>query len=253
MGKFIHKVELLDRLGFIENELKNVRQGKNTAKTKVLVEELKRRVAISPDNIHIPFDISCPTIVCASCDHFPCGSPLPKEVADLQNQLNDVLSYLGATEDDECSEVMSSESTIDTISDTGSEEDKSLVVHDNEVIFIGKNRETNTEDSVDLITSTEKCMSSSNREDTASNSGRKGILLNRMDNGNVIRDGCPLSDAKRKASSRGARTVRFCNQSSVHIIHAEPAPLSLEERLAKARGLINEARNSRQTLVRAAI
>jgi len=226
-------------------------------KKKILVEELKRRVEIWSDNIHIPFDLTCPTTVCASYDHLSCVSPHPEEVMHLENQLNAALMYLRGNEDDDCSEVMSSESTIDTISDPGAEEDKSLVMHDSEVIFISKNQvQSNTEDPANIFTSTKESTPLPDREAptnkvTMKSSRRyKGILMNRTDNGNVIRDGCFPSDAKRKNTSSRVKTVRFCNQSSVHLIDAK---LSLKDRLAKARGLIDGARNSRQTLVRATV
>jgi len=260
VGKSLSKFEFLDRLAVIEGELKknlNVREVKTTAEKKILVEELKRRVEIWSDNIHIPFDLTCPTTVCASYDHLSCVSPHPEEVMHLENQLNAALMYLRGNEDDDCSEVMSSESTIDTISDPGAEEDKSLVMHDSEVIFISKNQvQSNTEDPANIFTSTKESTPLPDREAppnkvTMKSSRRyKGILKNRTDNGNVIRDGCFPSDTKRKNTSSRVKTVRFCNQSSVHLIDAK---LSLKDRLAKARGLIDGARNSRQTLVRATV
>lgn len=243
--KSLSKLELLDRLGVIESELKtisNVQQGKSIAKCKVLVEELKRRVEISPENIHnISLDLPCPTRICASYNYTTCVSLQPEEVVSLENQLNAALMHLSAEEDDN-SEVMSSESTIDTISDSGTEEDKSTVIHNNEVIFISKNQVTSTTtDSSDIFTSTKKNNPFPTDKVTTKSSRRyKGILMNSMGNGN----------GKQKDNSRNVRTVRFCNQCSVHHIAAEPTP---EDRLARARRLIKEARNSRQTLVGATV
>lgn len=250
IGKCLSKMELLDRLEVIESALKkilNVQQCKSIAKNKVLVEELKRRVEISPENIHyIPLDLPCPTPICASYNHVSCVSLQPEEVVNLENRLNAALMHLSATEEDDDSEVMSSESTIDTISDSGTEEDKSTVLHNNEVIFIGKNQVTSkTKYSSDIFTSTKESTPLSDREfptnKVKKSSGKyKGILLNSMGNGNV----------KRTDNSRNVRTVRFCNQCSVHHIVAEPTS---EDRLARARRLIKEARNSRQTLAGAIV
>jgi len=194
---------------------------------------LKRRVELSPDNTRIPFGIPQSTHVCIGCKHMSCVVPQPQEVVRLENQLNAAITYLGAIEDDDGSEAMSSES---------SEEHKPLVIHDSEVIVISKNQiQSNTEDPADISTSTKETTPLHDREAPTDKGTEKSITRYK----GILR---VPSDTKRNGPLRRERTVRFCDQSSVRVIDAEP---SLADRLAKARDLINEARNSRQKLVSA--
>jgi len=260
IGTTLTKLELLDRLTIIDHGLKkslNIRRGKNTAKKIALVEELKRQVEISADDTRIPFNLHSGAPVSIGCRYMSCVSSQAEEVVHLENQLNAALMYLSVNEGDDGSEAMSSESTVDsTISGPG-EEDESLMVHDREVIIISKNQmPSHTDDPPDIFTSTKETTPLYDQEtptdkgEKKSSTRHKGILMNRMDNGNIIRDGCSLSYSKRKDPLRKKRSVRFCDVNSVRIIDAES---SVEDRLAKARLLLNAANNSRQGLVRATV
>jgi len=177
----------------------------------------------------------------------------------LEHQLTQAITSLGAEENNFNEEDTSSGSSSDTSSYGSSQETKSPMSHDNDEIILLSQSDIQSDDNglIDICTSGTQRISTPapersmvvNRTIFTGKSGTRigGILLRRTDYGNDTDDGCCTSDTKHERRSRSTRTVRFCDKSSeVRIIDAKP---SFEDRLAKARSLVNNAKNSRETLV----
>lgn len=250
------KSELLEQLAVVkiglEKSLK-LRQSKDTMKKLGLLEELKRRVEASPDNIHISFDLYSPPIH-TRCRL--CVTRQPHVEVRLENQLTEALTSLGTEEKYFNDGESSSGSSLDTASNVSGQETRSSMSSDNDEVTLvnrsgvqhehgpidicisGTNRQSKTDPEISVPTN--HCISA---EESGSRTG--GILLRHTNYGNDIGGGCCTSDARRERRSRSTRNVSFCNKRTVHFIDEEP---TLEDKLAKARGLINCARTSRKTL-----
>lgn len=250
------KSELLEQLAVVEIGLKKnlkLRQSKGTTKKLHLLEELKRRVEASPENIRISFDLYSPPIrtSCHVC------MAQPNIEVHLEHQLTEAIRSLGAEENDYNEvDTTSSGSSLDTASYGSGQATKSLTSHDDDEVILVRKSDIQPDENglIDICISGTQRISTPGPDFPAgvshsisiekSSTRVGGILLRQTDYGNDIGDdGC----CKTERRSRSTRTVSFCNKNSeVRFIDAKP---SLQDRLAKARDLISNAQTSRETLV----
>lgn len=160
------------------------------------------------------------------------------------------------TDDGFVSENTSSGSTIDTTTSSESSvtETKSFSSHDSVTISSENNVQLQENEPINILVSGEESSSQPDLEEaptvmaiSVSTHKTRGILMKHTDYGNDVRDGCCTSDdaTRKHRSRRNTKTVRFCHLSSVRLIKPEP---TLEDKLAQARRLISEARNSQANL-----
>jgi len=253
------KIELLEQLDVVEIGLQRslkLRPTKSTAEKLGLVEELKRRVEASPNDIRIPFNLQSPPPIRSSCRGSLCVNQRPDQEVRLERQLTLALVSLSAEEDDYNNKFTSSAS-IDTMSSECSiAETKSFLAHGSEFTVISKSSvQPKENEPIDLFISGEERRLQPQPEEAPmitapsvsilKSSLRNGrILVKHDDYGNDICDGCCTSGDlthTNRIRNRSTKTVRFC-QSSIRLIKEEP---TIEDRLTEARRLISEARNSR--------